>query len=104
MAWEKRGNRSYFYRKKRIGGKVKSEYVGAGEVAELIARREYLVKQCGDAAAEKQNRERIQADAIDEQINELSEINQILVDALFLVNGFHQHKRQWRKIRKRLKP
>ena len=100
MAWETRGNRSYFYRKKRVGGKVKSEYIGGGEVAKLIARREQLERQVSDAAAERSKREREAADALDERINELSEINRILVDALFLINGYHQHKRQWRKKRK----
>lgn len=58
MAWEKRGNRSYFYQKKRIGGKVKSEYVGAGEVAELIARRESF--DCGQHhLSKKRDRKRL---------------------------------------------
>lgn len=101
MAWEKRGNLNYFYRKKRIGGKIKSVYVGSGDIAELIEQSDKIDKLRADAAAEQLKRKRIEADALDDKINELSEINQILVDALFLINGFHQHKRQWRKIRKR---
>ncbi len=38
MAWESRGNGSYYYRKQRIGGRVVSEYVGQGEVAGLVAQ------------------------------------------------------------------
>ena len=37
--------------------------------------------------------------AIDEQLDELSKLNQILVNALFIINGYYQHKRQWRKKR-----
>ncbi len=100
MAWETRGNRNYFYRKKRIGGKVKSEYVGFGDDAALIERCGQLEKQRAEAEAEKLREKKAEAEAIDEQINKLSEINQTLVDALFLVNGFYRHKGQWRKKRK----
>ena len=37
MGWETRGNGKYYYRKRRIGDKVVSEYVGTGPGAELIA-------------------------------------------------------------------
>lgn len=100
MAWEQRGNRNYFYRKKRTGGKVQSDYVGSGDAAGLIERYEQIEKQRAEAAAEELAEARAKAEAIDEQINELSEINQTLVDALFLLNGFYRHKGQWRKKRK----
>lgn len=100
MAWEARGNRSYFYRKKRTGGKVKSEYVGSGELAALLEKSERGSRQLKQLEKEKLKRERMKAELIDDELNALSEINQSLVDALFLIGGFHQHKRQWRKKRK----
>ena len=42
MAWEARGNKSYYYRKRRIGRRVVSEYVGSSETAELIAGMDVL--------------------------------------------------------------
>jgi hypothetical protein len=100
MAWETRGNRSYFYRKERINGKVKSEYVGSGEVAALLDRCEKGRRELKELEKENQKRERMRGEIIDDEINALSEINQSLVEALFLINGFHRHKRQWRKKRK----
>ena len=58
------------------------------------------MKEIDDAATKRLKQKRIETNALDDQINELSEINQILVDALFLMNGFRQHKRQWRRVRK----
>jgi len=40
MAWETRGGHSYYYRKKRMGNKVLSEYVGKGLVAQEIASKD----------------------------------------------------------------
>ena len=38
MAWEQRGNNSYYYKKEREGSHVKSVYVGRGEIAKMISR------------------------------------------------------------------
>lgn len=100
MAWETRGNRSYFYQKERHGKKVKSVYAGSGIEAVLLERCENGGRELKEIEKEKLNHEKAKDKMIDERINEFSEINQILVDALFLINGFYQHKRQWRKKRK----
>src|ERR1041385_8158915 len=38
MGWEQRGANSYYYKKERDGSRVKSVYVGRGEVAQLISK------------------------------------------------------------------
>jgi hypothetical protein len=40
MGWEQRGNNSYYYKKEREGSRVKSVYVGRGEVAHMISQFE----------------------------------------------------------------
>jgi len=37
MGWEKRGNNLYYYRKKRDGDRIVSEYVGNGRMAQRIS-------------------------------------------------------------------
>jgi hypothetical protein len=99
MAWETRGNKRYFYRKERIGKKVKTCYIGIGELAEFIAESENAGKLERKLERERKKRRRIKSEIIDEQIKDLSQFNQSLVEALFLLNGYRQHKRQWRKKR-----
>ena len=38
MGWEQRGNNRYYYRKEREGSRVKSVYVGRGEIADMISQ------------------------------------------------------------------
>lgn len=99
MGWETRGKQRVYYRKRRIGDSVRSEYVGAGYSAELMAQLDAHERQqaevCRRAFEEIQRRE----DAIDRQIDSIGEQLQQLVDATLLVSGYHQHRRQWRKQR-----
>lgn len=100
MAWELRGKKEYFYRKIRIDGKVKSQYFGIGEAANLIDRLIESRRKSREIETEVRKNNRVRYEQIDDQIDAFSDVNQTLVDALFLINGFHQHKRQWRKFRK----
>ncbi len=103
MAWEKRGNNFYLYEKVWIGGKVKSLYLGRSDAAVYLDRLEQNKRYLEQNKKEKQKQAREKEQKLDDLIDEISEINKSLVDALFLLNGFHQHKRQWRKKRKQSK-
>jgi hypothetical protein len=46
MAWEAReGGGRYYYRARREGGRVIKEYVGTGEVAEIVAHAEETLRR-----------------------------------------------------------
>jgi hypothetical protein len=99
MAWETRGNNAYYYRKKKVNGKVVSEYVGKGLVAQEIASMD---------SAERQERN-IKLDAIKKEKNELELLNsrttqsisatKRMVESFLILAGFHKHKGQWRRMR-----
>ena len=38
MGWEQRGTNSYYYKKEREGSRVRSVYVGRGEIAHMVAQ------------------------------------------------------------------
>jgi wobble nucleotide-excising tRNase len=101
MAFEARRKKNYYYRKKRVGSRVVSEYVGKGEFADYLAKFDKYnrLKQRIEAQKTREMREKLEE--IDREIDEIGEINRNLVDMLFLINGYYEHKRQWRKKRKK---
>ena len=101
MGWERRGNHEYYYRKERDGSRVKSMYLGRGEMAHMIAgfesnsaELERLLR--ANKSIEDQELGRIEAGAIDRAI----ELVQLFTEATLLTAGFHTHRRQWRRKRK----
>jgi predicted proteasome-type protease len=95
MSWEQRGDRRYYYRKRRDGDRVISEYVGAGELAETAAALDALEREA--RRAERQSRQ--EARALDAQIDEVCDLIRALTYAELLVAGYHTHKGQWRRKR-----
>jgi hypothetical protein len=99
MGWEQRRGRSYYYRKVREGGRVRSKYVGSGIVAQICAgddndkRQDQAAKRAADQATRQAEAE------IDRQLAGVELAIAAMTHATLLAAGYHQHKGQWRKKR-----
>jgi hypothetical protein len=95
MAWEKRKQKNYYYRKRRQGRRVISEYIGsakmAGTIAALDLRRRQIDQTEQQALAELQT--------LETEVDQICQLLQTLVHAYLLAAGCHAHRGQWRKIR-----
>lgn len=100
---ERRGNGHYYYEKERDGEKVRSVYAGKGETALLRHQLGIWKKREEEAEKEAKSRQKrleTQGEAeLDSLVETVCETARLLTDGLMLVNGYHQHKRQWRKKR-----
>jgi hypothetical protein len=97
MGWEDRDGRRYYYRKKRVGGRVVSEYVGAGLLAELSAQSAEQDQRRAKIERRKW-RKTVEAEvAIDRLMSDAGRLVKALTDATLAINGYHRHKGQWRK-------
>jgi hypothetical protein len=100
MAWEERSGRRYYYRKRRDGDRVVSEYVGTGVVADIA---ENMVNT-GEMyqMLERLHFKQLVAveEEIDRQLEEYDKAVAVMVRAYLLASGYHQHKRQWRLLRR----
>lgn len=96
MGWEKRGGKQYYYRKERDGSRVKSVYVGRGEIANMISQF-----QPGSSLIEKLARQTKSANevSLDRAVFIFEQSIQLLTQAALLAAGFHTHHRQWRRKR-----
>lgn len=99
MGWERQRGRFYYYRKVRVGGRVRSQYMGTGFLAQMFAeadidkRRERAARRAADRATR-------QAEAqIDRQLADAESALAAMTHATLKAAGFHQHRGQWRKKR-----
>ncbi len=99
MAWEDRGGHRYYYRKRREGRRVVSEYVGTGPLAEAIGTLTHCDRIRAALARETARQERAELEVCDEPLAELATLLHTLTAATLVTNGYHQHKRQWRRRR-----
>lgn len=99
MAWEQRGNRSYYYRKHRVGGRVRSDYVGAGDIGRLCADDDRQKQQARQAARAALHAVRRAEAEVDRQLAQAEADIAALTEAALRAAGYHKRKGQWRKKR-----
>jgi hypothetical protein len=97
MAWERRGSNLYYYQSKRVDGRVRKKYVGAGELAQTIAHADETIRQSRAAQSERARVELEEARTIASAGEELCEAADILAVAQLVAAGYHRHKGQWRR-------
>jgi hypothetical protein len=101
MGWEhrERGTR-YYTRSRRVNGRVTKEYIGTGEVAELIALQDEAERQRRLEEARAWREEREDLERLDETAGDLCELAELLTRAALVAAGYRQHNRgEWRKPR-----
>jgi len=101
MAWEERNGNRYYYRKRREGSRVVSEYIGAGDLAEGLLFLDEIDRDHRELERQAEREEREAQQAIDKQIDEVIGLARLLADAAMIEAGYHRHKGQWRKRRER---
>ena len=99
MGWEQRGRNQYYYRKEREGARVKSTYIGRGDLAHTIANFEkhsFTLEKLMRAKKTMEAEELENAEAV---LDRAVELVQLVMEATLLTAGFHTHRRQWRRKR-----
>lgn len=99
MGWEQRGTHQYYYRKEREGSKVRSIYVGRGEIAHMISQIQSSSPVLERLARTIRAPEVVEREKAEAQVLQLTDLIRSITQATLLAAGFHTHKRQWRRIR-----
>jgi hypothetical protein len=100
MAWETReGGGRYYYRARREGGRAVKEYVGTGEVAEIVAHAEETLRGHRQREAARWREELEPLAKLAPPMAELCEAAEILARASLIAAGFRRRKGEWRRAR-----
>jgi hypothetical protein len=100
VAWEeRRGNRYYYQSERDEGGRVVKRYVGAGEIAELIAHADETRRRAREAERARGREELERLEVLAAPVGEFCEVAEILARAHLLACGYHERKGVWRRER-----
>lgn len=96
MAWETRGNRRYYYRARKINGRVVKEYVGTGASAEAAAVEDEARRI---ARAERKSTS-MEEDGIASITDSFLDLSDILFKGSLIAAGCYRHNGgEWRQRR-----
>ena len=100
MGWETRRNGWYYYRSRKVGGRVVKEYLGAGPVGAVAAKLDAHQRAERVAWAEATGAERARLAEAEAPLAELCTLTDALTKGALLLAGYHQHHRgEWRRRR-----
>lgn len=99
MGWEQRGSNQYYYKKEREGSRVKSVYVGRGEIAHMVAQIQSTSPIIEKLARAMKSPEVVKSEKAQAALEEASDLIQLITEAALLTAGYHTHHRQWRRKR-----
>jgi hypothetical protein len=100
MAWEQRGNGSYYYRSVRSGTRVTKEYAGGGLMGVLAADLDAEERE--QRAHDRAQLEKRRADsaALEQSTRELEQMSDAIMSLVLEADGYRQHDRgEWRRRR-----
>jgi hypothetical protein len=90
----------YYYRSVRDGRRVRSQYIGTGEAAVLIAQLEAIERERRETNRQTERAERQAVDKLEARFAGWFDRVEALAREALTAAGYHQHKRgEWRKRR-----
>ena len=102
MAWVQRGGCRFYVRSVRCGRRVGREYFGTGAEAELAAALDADRRRRREADRAEAAGRRAAWRAAVAPLERLAVVSDLLVRAVLLAGGYHQHHQgQWRRRRDR---
>lgn len=98
MSYEMRGSHRYYYRARKVDGRVVKEYVGHGPGAEATAAQDAAARDDRLAAAEYRRVRRSQLNDLDRVADVAGASIETLLRASLVAAGYHRHHRgEWRR-------
>src|SRR4051812_22447946 len=100
MGWKTINGRRYYYKSRRVGGRIETTYFGAGGPASIMAELDAIDRLEKAAELWARREERQESDAEEKAVADWFGGVQALADAAMAEAGFHKHRGQWRRKRR----
>ena len=96
MGWQRRRRKQFYYRSRRVDGRVHVVYLGRGETAGRVAAEVAAakVKRLADKTALAEFQTRLAG--VDQLVADVDQGVNLLTEAALLIAGFREHRGQWR--------
>src|SRR5262249_29757460 len=99
MGWKTINGHRYYYKSRRVGGRIETIYFGAGESGSLMAQIDAIDRLAKAAEREKERDVREESDSEEQAVASWFDHVQAVADAAMVEAGFHKHRGQWRRKR-----
>ncbi len=100
MGWETRSGRRYYYRARKVDGRVVKEYIGTGISVEIAALHDRWACQDRAVTAMARRAERAGLEAVDGELADVDHAIEALTRVSLVLTGYHRHNRgNWRRRR-----
>jgi hypothetical protein len=96
MAWERRGNRTYYFRRHSVAGRKLREYIGTGPIADAAAAADAIRQADRQAVAAARRAQAVIWGNAEASVHEATQAADHLTKACLAAAGYHQHDRAWR--------
>lgn len=98
MGWVERGSGRYYVRSVWVRGRPVTRYIGRGEVADIVARRDAIEREWKRFRRREFEEERVWLQETEEQVIRACDQVEPLASAALVAAGFHKHNRGvWRR-------
>jgi hypothetical protein len=101
MAWERREGRVYYYRSRRVEGRVAKDYFGSRHEAEMAEQADVESRERRLAESQELSKTRAILAPLDQQMAALDRACDTLKRATLVAAGFYEHNYAWRRRRGR---
>jgi hypothetical protein len=101
MALERRNGRIYYYRPRRVNGRIVRGYVGRGAAARMAAAADQLARERQARLKRSEDMAREKMQRLDSVIGRIAEQVETLLRGWMYQEGYHDRARQWRRDRTR---
>jgi hypothetical protein len=96
-----KNGKSYFYRARRVGLRVHTDYLGAGFSGQVIAELEAAAKKRTKDRLDRERADQARLQDADAPLDRFAAASEFLVKACLFGAGFHLHARsEWRRRRR----